>query len=208
MADISAFKANLALGGARANQFYVQLQFPASVGAGPIIGQKGQFLCKGAQLPASTIDNTPVNYRGRQVNLAGERTFAPWTITILNDNDFALRNAFEAWMNSINNNATNTGNIIPKSEENLAPKYQDVFGETILDLAQKNENIIGITVEKPIPIASQPNMTPPVPPTIKPEANPMPAINPPPIINFIGPKRTANRSPKRRPITIAAEKLM
>ena len=124
MADISAFKANLALGGARANQFYVQLQFPASVGAGPIIGQKGQFLCKGAQLPASTIDNTPVNYRGRQVNLAGERTFAPWTITILNDNDFALRNAFEAWMNSINNNATNTGNIIPNQYQVDMQVYQ------------------------------------------------------------------------------------
>jgi hypothetical protein len=124
MADISAFKANLALGGARANQFYVQLQFPASVGAGPIIGQKGQFLCKGAQLPASTIDNTPVNYRGRQVNLAGERTFAPWTITILNDNDFALRNAFEAWMNSINNNQTNTGNIIPNQYQVDMQVYQ------------------------------------------------------------------------------------
>jgi 1-deoxy-D-xylulose-5-phosphate synthase len=43
----------------------------------------------------------------------------------------------------------NTGNIIPKSDENLAPKYQDVFGETILDLAQKNENIIGITPAMP-----------------------------------------------------------
>lgn len=43
----------------------------------------------------------------------------------------------------------NTGNIIPKSDENLAPKYQDVFGETILDLAKKNENIIGITPAMP-----------------------------------------------------------
>jgi 1-deoxy-D-xylulose-5-phosphate synthase len=43
----------------------------------------------------------------------------------------------------------NTGNIIPKSDENLPPKYQDVFGETILDLAQKNENIIGITPAMP-----------------------------------------------------------
>lgn len=43
----------------------------------------------------------------------------------------------------------NTGNIIPKSEDNLPPKYQDVFGETILDLARKNENIIGITPAMP-----------------------------------------------------------
>ncbi|BDB51961.1 1-deoxy-D-xylulose-5-phosphate synthase [Flavobacterium ammonificans] len=43
----------------------------------------------------------------------------------------------------------NTGEIIPKSEANLPPKYQDVFGETILDLAQKNEKIIGITPAMP-----------------------------------------------------------
>ena len=111
MANIDAFKANMIGGGARANQFFVNLTFPNYVSSGTLASAKGQFVCKGAQLPASTIDNTPVNYRGRQVNFAGERTFAPWTVTILNDNDFLLRNAFEAWMNGINNNANNTGLI-------------------------------------------------------------------------------------------------
>ena len=113
MANIDAFKANMIGGGARANQFFVSLTFPNYVSAGTLASVKGQFVCKGAQLPASTIDNTPVNYRGRQVNFAGERTFAPWTITVLNDNDFLLRNAFEAWMNGINNNSNNTGLISP-----------------------------------------------------------------------------------------------
>ena len=43
----------------------------------------------------------------------------------------------------------NTGEIIHKSEENLPPKYQDIFGLTVLDLAQKNEKIIGITPAMP-----------------------------------------------------------
>jgi hypothetical protein len=115
MANIDSFKANLLGGGARANQFFVQLSVPNYVTAGALLSAKGQFVCKGAQLPASTIDNTPVNFRGRQVNLAGERTFAPWTVTILNDNDFALRNAFESWMNGINDVANNTGRLAPSS---------------------------------------------------------------------------------------------
>lgn len=113
MANIDAFKANLIGGGARANQFFVQLAFPGYVAGGPLLSAKGQFICKGAQLPASTVDNTPINFRGRQVNMAGERTFAPWTVTIINDNDFALRNAFESWMNGINDVANNTGRIRP-----------------------------------------------------------------------------------------------
>jgi hypothetical protein len=100
-------------GGARANQFFVSLTFPSYVSAGGLASAKGQFVCKGAQLPASSIDNTPVNFRGRQVNFAGERTFAPWTVTVLNDNDFLIRNSMEAWMNGINSNVNNTGLINP-----------------------------------------------------------------------------------------------
>lgn len=124
MANIDAFKANLIGGGARANQFFVQLTFPNYVVGGGLVAAKGQFVCKGAQLPASTIDNTPVNFRGRQVNLAGERTFAPWTITVLNDNDFALRNAFETWMNGINDVANNTGRLRPSDYQVDLDVYQ------------------------------------------------------------------------------------
>lgn len=110
MANIDAFKANLIGGGARANQFMVQLAFPAFLqSVAGIAAYKGQFLCKAAQLPASTIDKTAVQYRGRAVNFAGERTFAPWRIQVINDTDFQLRNAFEAWMNGINNHRDNTG---------------------------------------------------------------------------------------------------
>lgn len=114
MANISDFKAQLIGGGARANQFRVELAFPTYVAAGPVVGVKSQFLCKAAQLPASTVENVPLQYRGRAVNIAGERTFAPWTITVYNDTDFAIRNAMENWSNGIQNLTTTNGRVNPR----------------------------------------------------------------------------------------------
>ena len=92
MANIADFKAQMIGGGARPNQFRVGLTFPSYVTLGAVAGLRSQFLCKAAQLPASTIENIPVLYRGRPVNFAGERTFQPWTVTIYNDTTFGLRN--------------------------------------------------------------------------------------------------------------------
>lgn len=109
MANISEFKAMMTGGGARPNQFRVELGFPAFVSTGAVVGLKTMFLCKAAQLPASTVENIAVQYRGRPVNFAGERTFAPWTITIYNDVDFAVRNALEVWSNGIQNLSSTNG---------------------------------------------------------------------------------------------------
>lgn len=114
MANISDFKAQLIGGGARANQFFVQLSFPSFVTAGPLVGVNAQFMCKAAQLPASTIENIPLQYRGRAVNLAGERTFTPWTITIYNDTAFTIRNALEQWSNGIQNLSSTNGKTNPR----------------------------------------------------------------------------------------------
>lgn len=111
MASISDFKSRLIGGGARANQFRVTLSFPTYVSGAVagVAGRDAEFLCKGAALPGSVINNTPVNYRGRVVNFAGERTFNPWTITVYADTNFAIRDAMEIWQNGINNNETNRG---------------------------------------------------------------------------------------------------
>jgi hypothetical protein len=115
MANISDFKAQLTGGGARANQFYVQLTFPAFVTLGIVAGQQSQFLCKSAQLPASTIENFGVQYRGRAVNFAGERSFAPWSVQIYNDTNFNIRNALEQWSNGIQNLIGTTGLTNPNA---------------------------------------------------------------------------------------------
>ena len=113
MANLSDFKAQMIGGGARANQFRVDLSFPNFVTAGTLVGINAQFMCKSAQLPQSTIDNTPVFYRGRQVNFAGERTFAPWTVSVYNDTTFAVRNALERWSDGIMNHTATNGRTNP-----------------------------------------------------------------------------------------------
>lgn len=104
MATISAFKAQMQGGGARPNQFRVELTFPSIVGSiGAAAGNAAQFLCKSATLPASTIEDITAVYRGRPVHFAGERSFAPWTVSIYNDTNFLLRNVMERWSDRILN---------------------------------------------------------------------------------------------------------
>ena len=126
MANISEFKANMIGGGARANQFRVQLQFPSFVSLGTLAAVKAPFLCKAAELPSSTIVNVPVQYRGRQVNFAGERTFQPWTIQIVNDVDMIIRRALEQWSNGIQHYDNTTGYSAPMM-------YQETMSVSQLD---------------------------------------------------------------------------
>ena len=108
MPNINDFKAKLAGGGARANQFKVTMPFPGySVVGGET--QQMAFLCTTAQLPGMTISETPIPFRGRTLYIAGDREFEPWTVTILNDTDFLVRNGLERWMNGMNNMTDNEG---------------------------------------------------------------------------------------------------
>ena len=114
MANISEFKAQMIGGGARPNQFRVALAFPSYVTLGAVAGAQAQFLCKAAQLPASTIDPMPIQYRGRAVQFAGERTFLPWTISVYNDTNFNIRNAMETWQTGIQNHGSTDGRVNPR----------------------------------------------------------------------------------------------
>ena len=91
---------------------------------GPFSDEKIPFLVKAAQLPASTIGLIEVPYRGRKIKVPGDRTFAEWTITVLADGDFDLRNKFEAWSNRIQ---THRSNISPDTTPltNTSDIFQD-----------------------------------------------------------------------------------
>jgi len=104
--NIDDFKSKLVGGGARSNLFRATVTYPGFA-AGDI--ELTSFMCKSAQLPASTIETIEVPFRGRQFKIAGDRTFEAWSITIINDTDFAVRNAFERWMNGVNGHQENTG---------------------------------------------------------------------------------------------------
>ena len=108
MPNINDFKAKLAGGGARANQFKVKMPFPGYAQVGGEIEDLA-FLCTTAQIPAMNVGLVNVPFRGRQIKIAGDRTFADWSITVLNDTNFKLRNAFERWQNGINNMSDNEG---------------------------------------------------------------------------------------------------
>lgn len=132
MANIADFKAQLLGGGARANQFRVELTFPTYVTAGAAVGLQSQFLCKAAQLPASVIAPVEVQYRGRAVGFAGEKTFQPWTISIYNDTTFNIRNAMEKWSDGIQNNAATTGITNPlRYQADLTVHQLDRNGATV-----------------------------------------------------------------------------
>jgi hypothetical protein len=109
--DISKFKGLLGAGGARPNQFRVILTFPGYVSSVP--DTEYSLLVTGAALPASTVNPTIIQYRGREVKLAGERIFDPFTITIVNDTNMSLRRPFEEWMNGMNDLEANTGILNP-----------------------------------------------------------------------------------------------
>lgn len=126
MANISDFKSQMIGGGARPNQFRVDLTFPSFVssGLGSLIGLNNQFLCKAASLPASTVENVQVFYRGRPVNFAGERSFQPWTVTVYNDTTFSIRNALEAWSNGVANFTGTNGLTSPRDYQTDLRVYQ------------------------------------------------------------------------------------
>ena len=109
---VDDMKAKLVGGGARPNLFKVTMNFPSYVTADTSLAS---YMCKAASLPASTIAPIMVPFRGRQLQIAGDRTFEAWNITVINDTDFNVRNSFEQWMNGINQHETNTGLTQPSS---------------------------------------------------------------------------------------------
>ncbi len=113
--SIDSFKSRLVSGGARPNLFEVEMDFPSGVGIfdDEIENTSHRMMIKGAQLPASNIAEVIVPFRGRQLKVAGDRRFDPWTITVLNDGDFKLRQAFERWANYIIKVSDGSGTINP-----------------------------------------------------------------------------------------------
>ena len=129
---ITGFKSKLAGGGARPNLFEVELAFPDALNIDNDVKEKSRFLVKAATLPASNIAPIDINFRGRILKVAGDRTFDTWTITVMNDVDFAIRNAFELWMNQINKLSDNTGTTNPAEYQPDAFVHQlDRDGSTL-----------------------------------------------------------------------------
>ena len=123
--NITEFRSRLSGGGARANLFEVEIAFPEELVIDlNLVTDKVPFLVKAAEIPASNLGNIPVPYRGRVLPVAGDRTFDPWTVTIINDTDFQIRDAMEKWSNSINDLQTAQGTINPEVYQRSAQVKQ------------------------------------------------------------------------------------
>lgn len=106
--NISTFKENgLVYGGARPSLFNVFLSVPTGIGIDLVSVDKFRFVCRTAELPESTVGSIDIPYFGRRIKVAGERSFASWGVTVMNDEDFSVRAMFEAWSNAINRMVAN-----------------------------------------------------------------------------------------------------
>jgi len=139
MASLDKFKGYLIGGGARANQFRVIMNTPATL-ITDTNSERTSFMIKTAQLPGQTIGEIAVPFRGRNLYIAGDREFETWSTTIINDTDFAVRNLIEQWMNGMNDLVNNTGAIDPGSyQADLKVQQLDRGNDSVL----KTYNLIG-----------------------------------------------------------------
>jgi len=147
---LDTFKGKMIGGGARSNLFECELFFPDDVFSAGVtkdqISDKTRFLVKSANLPASNINVISVPFRGRNLKIAGDRTFDPWTITVINDTDFSIRTAFERWMNLINKHEDNAGKTNPNDYQ------QDVF---VRQLGRAQTNGASPTSDTDLPVLKQ-----------------------------------------------------
>jgi len=124
MANVNQFIGSLQGGGARPNQFRVT--FPA-------LGSDFEFLCRSAQIPALTIGEVLIPFRGRQVYVPGDRTYDPWTITVMNDRSYAVRSTLEAWMNDLQDiGSTTVSNAIGAA----------VYRQVIVEQLDRSDRVI------------------------------------------------------------------
>lgn len=142
--EISTFRSKMGGDGARPNLFDVNIKFAPTVGATTATAEADiRFKAKSAQLPGSTIGIAPAFYFGRELKFAGNRTFTDWTVQIINDESFLIRDALERWMSSINQHQTNVRNsnaLSPSDYTGTGKVYQYGKSGNLL----KYYNFIGI----------------------------------------------------------------
>ena len=146
--SITNFRDRLVGGGARPNMFEVNLTLPSGVIPQGDFTQDIRFMIKAAEIPAANIGNIPVPFRGRVLPVAGDRTFDPWTVTVINDAQFNIRDAMEQWSNKINDLQFDVGDINPADYQTKAEVFQlsrqggtaisSSGGEDIVTLRQYN----------------------------------------------------------------------
>lgn len=115
--NIQEIRSNFALQGARPTLFDVTITNPV------IPMPVTRFLVSATSIPESQLGNIPVPYFGRIVNFAGDRSYLPWMVTVMNDEDFKIRNALEAWSDAINTKQSNVRQVTNYKTEAKVNQY-------------------------------------------------------------------------------------
>ena len=126
---VDDFKSKLVGGGARPNLFRATINFPSYAGGN---SELTSFMCKAAQLPSSVIAQIDVPFRGRQLKIAGDRTFENWNVTVIQESTMEVRNSFERWLNGINEHVNGTGLVNPV----------DYQADMLVEQLDRNDNVI------------------------------------------------------------------
>lgn len=114
LGSVDEFKSRLTGGGARGNLFQVTLANPRGGLGVNLDVDFGSFMIEAAQLPSSSVGTIEIPFRGRRLKVAGDRVFEPWTVTVINDTEFKIRDEMEKWMNAIANHADAGGTQNPE----------------------------------------------------------------------------------------------
>ena len=133
--QVDAFRGKMTGGGARANLFEVNVNFPGVAGGDT---ELTNFMCKATSLPGVTMAPVEVPFRGRMVKFPGDRTFEEWTMTVYNDTNFTIRDSFETWMNAMNTHLSNVGLVVDNAG----------YGTYLADIEVSQLNESGSTVKK------------------------------------------------------------
>ena len=132
---VDDFRGKMTGGGARANLFEVNINFPAAAGGDT---ELTNFMCRGAQIPGMTTGVVEVPFRGRIIKFPGDRTFEDLTIPVYNDTNFTVRDGFESWMNTLNTHIGNVGLLTDNAG----------YGTYLSDMTVSQLNQAGDTVKK------------------------------------------------------------
>ena len=143
---IANFKSQLVGGGARPNLFEVEMAtLPDGISWPENAKNSFTYLCKAATLPASNIAQIDIPFRGRIFKVAGDRTVEPWSVTVINDENFQIRNAMEQWVEKMAKLSDNIGNVNPNAYMVNAKVFQlgrgsspGTAGNTAVDNGEAN----------------------------------------------------------------------
>jgi len=122
--NVERFKSALTNGGARPNQFAVQMSFPTYVAGAQLAVARAPFLISVAELPGQTVNPAIVQYRGREVKFVGDRIYAPFTMTVLNDAEMSIRTALEQWMGGMEDYVGKFGRLQPSEYQRDMQVFQ------------------------------------------------------------------------------------